>query len=326
VSSGNFGAFDVTESGGVWKAAQEIPGVVPAKSSQHFSFGVSGISCPAVGDCAAVLNNGATSTTVPYVANETSGTWAAALPVAGVVGSADVNVVSCAAPGACLAAGEDSWGPSADGFNTVSDNWVAEESSSAVTQTSAALSTTKVIYGHEQTEKVTATVRATTPAPAGTVTIEAGSTKLCTIKLASGTGSCTLPVASLTRGTFALTAHYNGGSGFAASVSSAKTLTVGKANTSMIFKLAASQATYGHEQLEKLKVQVPPQYAGRPSGTVTVLWRGVTICVITLNRDTGACAMTAKQLKPGTYTLVAKYHGDGNFNGSSADQILTVVG
>lgn len=324
-SASDSGAFAVSESGGVWQAAQEIPGLVPAQPSRHFGLGVAGISCPAVGDCAAVINNSTIS--APYVADETSGKWTAAQPVVGVSGAATVNAVSCAAPGACLAGGEDSEGPNADGLgNLKSEDWVLQRSSAAATGTSVALSTARVTYGDEKAEKVTATVRATTPAPAGTVKVTAGSTTLCTIKLASGTGSCALPVAPLAPGKVTLTARYSGGPGFAPSAGTSKPLTVAKAGTSIIFKLSTARVPYGHEQQEKLKVQVVPQHAGRPTGTVTMLWRGVTLCVIKLNRDVGACALGSKQLRPGAYNVVARYGGDRDFNGSSAKQTLTITG
>jgi Bacterial Ig-like domain (group 3) len=324
-SASDVGAFVVSESGGVWQAAQEIPGLVPAQPSRHFELGVAGISCPAVGDCAAVINN--VTTSAPYVADETSGKWTAAQPVVGVSGAASVNAVSCAAPGACLAGGEDSEGSNADGLgNLKSEDWVLERSPAAATETSVALSAARVSYGDEEAEKVTATVRATTPAPAGTVTLTAGSTTLCAVKLASGTGSCAIPAARLGPGKVTLTAHYSGGPGFAPSAGTSRPLTVAKAGTATILKLSTARVPYGHEQQEKLKVRVVPQYAGRPTGTVTMLWRGVTLCVIKLNRDVGACALGSEQLRPGAYHVVAKYGGDRDFNGSSAKQTLTITG
>jgi hypothetical protein len=324
-SASDTGAFAVSESGGVWQAAQEIPGLVPTQASSHFALGVAGISCPAPGDCSAVINNGTTS--APYVADETSETWTAADPVAGLSGAATVNTVSCPAPGACLAGGEDGEGLNADGLgNTISEDWVLQRSTAAATATSAALSTAQLTYGDEQAEKVTATVRATTPAPTGTITVTAGGTALCTIKLASGTGSCTLPVAGLAPGKATLNAHYAGGPGFGPSVGISKQLTVAKAGSSTILKLSPTRVAYGHEQQEKLSVRVIPQHAGRPSGAVTMLWRGVTLCVIKINVDVGACTLSSKRLGPGAYNVVARYGGDRNFNGSSAKETLTITG
>jgi hypothetical protein len=92
------------------------------------------------------------------------------------------------------------------------------------------LSAAKVTYGAEKTERVTVTVAPQyTGAPAGTVTVKAGTRTVCTVTLASGTGSCTLTAAQLPPGIQHLTATYNGSAGFAPSTSAAKTLTVVRA-------------------------------------------------------------------------------------------------
>ena len=164
------------------------------------------------------------------------------------------------------------------------------KSSAAATLTTLALSAAKVTYGHEQTEKVTATVRATWPtAPSGKVTVSAGGTTLCTITLASGHGSCALPAAHFARGTASLTAHYGGGPGFVASTTGTKSFTVVKAASSTRLTMLAASVPYGKEQQEKVTVRVAPQYAGRPSGTVAIRFGPVTACTITLSHATGTC-------------------------------------
>jgi Bacterial Ig-like domain (group 3) len=65
--------------------------------------------------------------------------------------------------------------------------------------------------------------------PAGTVTVTSGTATVCTITLASGSGSCTLAATQFPPGTAQLTASYNGSTDFAGSASPAKTLTVVKA-------------------------------------------------------------------------------------------------
>jgi hypothetical protein len=145
------------------------------------------------------------------------------------------------------------------------------------------------------------------------------------ITLKSRKGACRIHAAEFARGTVRLTARYGGGPGFAAS-SDAKSFAVVKADTTTRLRLSAAQVPYGQEQREKLTVRVAPRYAGRPSGTVTVWWRGVTACVITLKKDTGTCLLAAKMFGPGTYNLVAAYQGDAHFDGSAAEKTLTVVG
>ena len=91
---------------------------------------------------------------------------------------------------------------------------------------SLTLSRSSVAYGHENAEKLT--VKVTSPpggTPAGTVTITIKSTVLCTIRLAHGTGSCTLAAKRLKPGTYSLTAFYGGGT-YYTGASATKTLKV----------------------------------------------------------------------------------------------------
>jgi hypothetical protein len=297
-SASDQGAFIADEVNGSWQAAREVPGTKPAPNAPS----VSGISCTASGDCSAILGSD--------IVDETNGTWGLAYPVAGPTGGQVLDVISCAAPDACLAVGNE---------------YLVAKSAHAVTRTAATLSAAKVTYGHEQTEKVSATVAATTPAPPGTVTVTSGKTRVCAITLSSGKGGCAVPAALFARGIPKLTASYGGGPGFAASSSATVSFTVVKAASKTALTLSEPRAAYGQEQREKLTVRVAPQYIGRPSGKVTVAWRGVTVCVITLAKAAGSCTLAPEKLTPGSRTLVAKYAGDGDFNGSSAARTLTIA-
>jgi hypothetical protein len=82
-------------------------------------------------------------------------------------------------------------------------------------------SSPKVTYGHEQTGKVTATVRATWPtAPSGTVTIRFGSVTACTITLRHATGTCMLALKRFKPGTYKVSAAYRGDANFNGSTAS----------------------------------------------------------------------------------------------------------
>ena len=69
------------------------------------------------------------------------------------------------------------------------------------------------------------------PGRTGSVTVDAGSATICTITLASGSGSCALSATEFPAGTVQLTASYDGNADFAASKSGAMTLTVSEAGT-----------------------------------------------------------------------------------------------
>ena len=95
------------------------------------------------------------------------------------------------------------------------------------TVTSLTLSAPSVPFGHEQTETFTANVTpATSGTPTGNVTVKAGATTLCTIALANGTGHCTLTARQLARGSYQVTATYNGDTTYTGSTSPPRTLTV----------------------------------------------------------------------------------------------------
>jgi len=97
------------------------------------------------------------------------------------------------------------------------------------TQISLALPTAEVTFGHEQAERLSVQVTAATGAsPTGQVVINAGATRICTVTLASGKGSCTLTASRLAVGTHQLTGTYNGDGTHARSTSAKKTLTVSK--------------------------------------------------------------------------------------------------
>ena len=97
----------------------------------------------------------------------------------------------------------------------------------ATTTTVLSLSAATVTHGQEQAEHLTVSV---VPqyggTPDGTVTVKSGTTKVCTITLASGGGSCTLGASKLPVGTYTLTATYPAGSNFTSSTSAGVALTV----------------------------------------------------------------------------------------------------
>ncbi|HUD39485.1 MAG TPA: hypothetical protein VMR14_21490 [Streptosporangiaceae bacterium] len=83
-------AFVVAQVNGVWGKARDVPGVPDA------------ISCPAAGDCAAVLGRD--------VVSEKNGAWGKAIPVPGLAALShgepiDSESISCPSPGNCGAAG-----------------------------------------------------------------------------------------------------------------------------------------------------------------------------------------------------------------------------
>jgi hypothetical protein len=100
----------------------------------------------------------------------------------------------------------------------------------ATTTTTFGLRAARLTYEHEQVDHLSVTVlsRYTGSKPTGTVTVNESTMTLCTIKLSSGRGACTLSSTKLAVGSYSLVAAYSGSSVFLGSVSAKKSLTVVK--------------------------------------------------------------------------------------------------
>jgi Bacterial Ig-like domain (group 3) len=196
------------------------------------------------------------------------------------------------------------------------------------TTTTLTLSAPSVPFGNEQTETLTASV---TPAaggiPTGNVTVVSGTTSVCTITLAGGTGQCTLTGSQLRPGSYPLTAAYGGDNTDTVSSDTSQTLTVAKEPTTTSLALSADTVAHGSEQAELFTVEVDPATSGTPTGNVTVKAGAVATCTIILASGTGNCFLTASQLKLGTYQITATYNGDTTYavSASTPPQTLNVV-
>ncbi len=106
-SSGNLQAFVVNETNGTWGTAIEVPG----SGALGANPGVNSVSCASVGNCAAGGSYTGTFNHVQaFVDSQMNGTWGTAIEVPGSAslnkgGMAQVNSVSCASAGNCVAAG-----------------------------------------------------------------------------------------------------------------------------------------------------------------------------------------------------------------------------
>src|SRR5215470_9601522 len=108
-SSGHKQAFVVTEAGGRWHTAVEVPGT--AALNKGGVAQILSVSCAAAGSCAAggFYADGSRRQQA-FVVTETNGRWRKAIEVPGTAalnkgGNAQILSVSCAAPGSCAAGG-----------------------------------------------------------------------------------------------------------------------------------------------------------------------------------------------------------------------------
>jgi hypothetical protein len=88
----------------------------------------------------------------------------------------------------------------------------------ATTKTRLALKATRITYGHEQSERLSATVSPQyAGTPGGKVVIKHGTAVVCTITLAGGAGSCALTAKALPVAVNHLSATYTGDGNFTSS-------------------------------------------------------------------------------------------------------------
>lgn len=182
---------------------------------------------------------------------------------------------------------------------------------------------------------------ATVP-PSGTITFSTGGATLCTVQDQIGalTGSCALTAGELAPGSYVVSADYSGDAFYDPSSAAPATLVITPpapviVPTATTLTVSAPTATFGHEQAEKLSVQVgePPAVTGKitpraavPAGQVTIKAGSVSVCVVTLADGKGSCAVGASKLRPGGYQLTASYGGSATFRASvSAPVALTVA-
>jgi hypothetical protein len=103
-----------SETGGTWRNAVEVPGSAALNAGGYAQ--INSVSCAAPGDCSAAgyyasANADGIPTVQALVVTQANGTWGTAIEVPGTAGRngggyAQVNSVSCAAPGDCSAGGE----------------------------------------------------------------------------------------------------------------------------------------------------------------------------------------------------------------------------
>jgi sugar lactone lactonase YvrE len=196
------------------------------------------------------------------------------------------------------------------------DSHYAASTSTAVSQTiTQATPTVKLTsssstpsYGASVTLTATLTGAAAGAKPTGTVTFLNGTATLGTGAVNSG-GVVTLAVTSLPVGKDSITASYGGDGNYAAAVSSATTVTVGKASQTITFTPVAASVTYGVAPMT-LAATASSGLAVTFSATGPATVNGTTLTI------TGA----------GTVVVTANQAGNGNYSAApAASQTIKVA-
>jgi hypothetical protein len=108
-TSGHYQAFVVTQAGGTWGKAEEVPGIAALNTGG--SAGVESVSCASAGDCSAGGEyTDSLGDQQVFVVTQVGGTWGKAEEVPGIAALtagwyAQISSVSCGSPGNCSAGG-----------------------------------------------------------------------------------------------------------------------------------------------------------------------------------------------------------------------------
>ena len=202
----------------------------------------------------------------------------------------------------------------------------------AATTTTVTATPTASAYGAESGAVFTVTVApqftGVPTAAANKVTVDAGTTALCTVTLVNGTGSCSptsgaLLVASTTP--YTVTAAYPGDTNFKASTGTVS-FRVTTASSTLAIAVSPASAVYGAEAPVTFTATVTPPTSGTPTGPVQILNGAALLCTVTLVAGSGTCTLAATALPVGGYSVTGSYLGDTNFTPAlSAPVGLTIT-
>jgi hypothetical protein len=169
-----------------------------------------------------------------------------------------------------------------------------------------------------ETVSFTATVSSRSGTPTGTVVFYDGASSLGSVALASGSAS--LSTASLTPGSHAMTASYQGSSGFAPSTSSVLNQVVNASNTS------TSLASSNNPCIKPCPVTFTATVTsglGTPTGTVLFIDGSNYLGSATL--AAGVATFSYSGFHHGTHPITAAYQGSGAFTPSTSPVLDQVV-
>jgi len=198
------------------------------------------------------------------------------------------------------------------------DKLVAAWTSKPATSISLSLTATTITAGTSITFTANVTHSTGTAVPTGTVKFNNGTTTLGSTTLDS-TAKATFQTSSLLAGAYSITAAYAGDGNYAASTSSAQSLTVQPSNKSATttgLTLSNSAVTAGASITFTANITHTAGSAV-PSGTVTFNNGSTKLGSATLDSTAKATFQTTS-LAAGTYSVIASYSGDGNYNASTS--------
>ena len=183
------------------------------------------------------------------------------------------------------------------------------------TASQTSLTSTHRTSNYGQSVRLTATVSAHRGTPTGTVTFMDGATVIAS-NVPLVRSRATFTTNSLTPGSHAITAVYNGDTNFSGSTSSTLNQMVRKASTSTRLTSSSNPSHYGNSVTFTATIRTTTPGLGTPTGTVTFRDWYRTLGVIALD-GSGQATYPIASLSRGIHCISAVYNGDSNFSGSS---------
>ena len=163
--------------------------------------------------------------------------------------------------------------------------------------------------------------------PGGSVSFSDDLGQICsaTVDGTTGIASCTYtPSVPTAVAGDSIIATYGGDTNDAASTSDALAEVVDKASTTSSLTMTPSTPLVGQSVTLSATVTPTAPGAGTPTGTVTFVGNGGTLCSASLSGSPATASCTTTYSSVTSDSITASYSGDGNFVGSSAGSILSV--
>jgi Bacterial Ig-like domain (group 3) len=325
--------FVVDEKNGTWRAAKEVAGKLNVKGFAE----VTDVSCHSAGNCAAVgFYSPGGAQQRPFIVTSKNGTWGSAMTVPGI-GALDTGHDSALTAVSCGPAGGAGNCTAGGTYERAADK---SRQAFTVTEKNGTWGTARAVSGlaARNTGKHTSLAAISCVSPgncsaAGSYDTGGNVFQVWVASQHNGSWGSAGPIAGL----------INLNAGGNAEVTALSCASVGSCGivgyyyagpndqqpfvdsgaialpTSATLALSAGTVVYGHERSEKLIVTVKAVGGVPPSsGTVVVKAGSTLVCTIALSDGAGSCRPAASKLKPGSYSLTARYGPTQNYMSSTS--------